>query len=198
MMQIESITIKTKQMIDDLKSICANFGLGGSPGEYKIITQVFLYKYLSDKLGYEASKVEPSISEAENVETALTAMSDEDYEMMLMMLGGNVAKLKKNHYISYLFNHQSDDSMKKADGTPYPFHELFDDTLVDIANYNLDIFSVQTGSEEYHLYSGYPTSEELTDLEGNKLKRRSIMLNCLEAGEEAYLERSKTYEISLH
>ena len=36
----------------------------------------------------------------------------------------------------------------EADGTPYPFHELFDDTLVDIANYNLDIFSVQTGSEE--------------------------------------------------
>lgn len=148
MMQIESITIKTKQMIDDLKAICANFGLGGSPGEYKIITQVFLYKYLSDKFGYEASKVEPSIAQAENVEAALTAMPDEDYEMMLMMLGGNVAKLKKKHYISYLFNHQNDSSMKKADGTPYPFHELFDDTLVDIANYNLDIFSVQTGGEE--------------------------------------------------
>ena len=148
MMQIESITIKTKQMIDDLKAICANFGLGGSPGEYKIITQAFLYKYLSDKFGYEASKVEPSIAQAENVEAALTAMPDEDYEMMLMMLGGNVAKLKKNHYISYLFNHQNDDSMKKADGTPYSFHELFDDTLVDIANYNLDIFSVQTGGEE--------------------------------------------------
>lgn len=95
MMQLESITIKTKQMIDDLKAICANFGLGGSPGEYKIITQVFLYKYLSDKFGYEASKVEPSIAQSENVEAALTAMPDEDYEMMLMMLGGNVAKLKK-------------------------------------------------------------------------------------------------------
>lgn len=148
MMQIESITIKTKQLIDDLKTICANFGLGGSPGEYKIITQVFLYKYLSDKFSYEASKVEPSIAEAENVEAALTDMPAEDYEMMLMMLGGNVAKLKKNHYISYLFNHQNDSSMKKADGSPYPFHELFDDTLVDIANYNLDIFSVQTGGEE--------------------------------------------------
>ena len=148
MMQIESITIKTKQLIDDLKTICANFGLGGSPGEYKIITQVFLYKYLSDKFSYEASKVEPSIAEAENVEAALTDMPAEDYEMMLMMMGGNVAKLKKNHYISYLFNHQNDSSMKKADGSPYPFHELFDDTLVDIANYNLDIFSVQTGGEE--------------------------------------------------
>lgn len=148
MMQIESITIKTKQLIDNLKTICANFGLGGSPGEYKIITQVFLYKYLSDKFSYEASKVEPSIAEAENVEAALTDMPAEDYEMMLMMMGGNVAKLKKNHYISYLFNHQNDSSMKKADGSPYPFHELFDDTLVDIANYNLDIFSVQTGGEE--------------------------------------------------
>ena len=148
MMQIESITIKTKQLIDDLKTICANFGLGGSPGEYKIITQVFLYKYLSDKFSYEASKVEPSIAEAENVEAALTAMPAEEYYMMLMMLGGNVAKLKKNHYISYLFNHQNDSSMKKADGSSYPFHELFDDTLVDIANYNLDIFSVQTGGEE--------------------------------------------------
>ena len=38
--------------------------------------------------------------------------------------------------------------MRKADGSPYPFHELFDDTLVDIANCNLDIFSVQTGGEE--------------------------------------------------
>ena len=28
-MQIESLTIRTKRMIDDLKTICANFGLGG-------------------------------------------------------------------------------------------------------------------------------------------------------------------------
>ena len=135
-------------MIDDLKTICANFGLGGSPGEYKIITQVFLYKYLSDKFIYEAQKAEPYLVEADNVEGALAAMPEDQYEMLLMMLGGNTAKLKKTHYISYLFNHQSDDTMRKADGSPYPFHELFDDTLVDIANYNLDIFSVQTGGEE--------------------------------------------------
>ena len=50
----ESVTRRTTQMIEDLKTICANFGLGGSPGEYKIITQVFLYKYLNDKFLYEA------------------------------------------------------------------------------------------------------------------------------------------------
>lgn len=147
-MQIENITIRTKRMIDDLKTICANFGLGGSPGEYKIITQVFLYKYLSDKFLYEAKKADPMLANAENIEEALTAMPDDQYEMLTMMLGGSTTKLKKTHYISYLFNHQNDDSMRKADGSPYPFHELFDDTLVDIANCNLDIFSVQTGGEE--------------------------------------------------
>ena len=147
-MQTESITIRTKRMIDDLKTICANFGLGGSPGEYKIITQVFLYKYLSDKFIYEAQKAEPSLTGVGNVEEALSAMPDEQYDMLLMMLGGDTAKLKKTHYISYLFNHQNDDTMHKADGSSYSFHELFDDTLVDISNFNLDIFSVQTGGEE--------------------------------------------------
>lgn len=147
-MELENVTLRTKRMIDDLKTICANNGLGGSPGEYKIITQVFLYKYISDKFLYEARKAEPSLADAENIEAALTAMPDDQYEMMTMMLGGDTARLKKTHYISYLFNHQNDDTMKKADGSPYPFHELFDDTLVDIANHNLDIFSVQTGGEE--------------------------------------------------
>lgn len=147
-MQIESLTIRTKRMIDDLKTICANFGLGGSPGEYKIITQVFLYKYLNDKFFYQVRKVEPSLAKEKNLEAALEAMPDDQYEMLLAMLGGDTACLKKTHYISYLFNHQNDDTMKKQDGTPYPFHELFDDTLVDISNYNLDVFSVQTGGEE--------------------------------------------------
>lgn len=147
-MELENVTLRTKRMIDDLKTICANKGLGGSPGEYKIITQVFLYKYISDKFLYEARKAEPSLAEVENIEAALIAMPDDQYEMMTMMLGGDTARLKKTHYISYLFNHQNDDTMKKSDGSPYPFYELFDDTLVDIANYNLDIFSVQTGGEE--------------------------------------------------
>lgn len=147
-MQIESLTIRTKRMIDDLKTICANVGLGGSPGEYKIITQVFLYKYLNDKFFYQVRKAEPSLAKEENLEAALEAMPDDQYEMLLAMLGGDTACLKKTHYISYLFNHQNDDTMKKQDGTPYPFHELFDDTLVDISNYNLDVFSVQTGGEE--------------------------------------------------
>ena len=36
---------QTKTLIDDLKSVCANFGLGNDGNEFKIITQVFLYKF---------------------------------------------------------------------------------------------------------------------------------------------------------
>lgn len=37
-------------MIDDLKTVCANFGLGNASSEYKIITEIFLYKFLNDYL----------------------------------------------------------------------------------------------------------------------------------------------------
>lgn len=36
---------KTKTLIDSLKSICANYGLGNDGNEFKIITQTFLYKF---------------------------------------------------------------------------------------------------------------------------------------------------------
>lgn len=104
------------------------------------------------------------------------------------------------------------DNIFLKDGVDSLLKELSEHIPVVIATHNNTIgasvhpdFLIYTekeitpdGAIKYHLYSGYPTSEELTDLEGNKLKRRSIMLNCLEAGEEAYLERSKTYEVSLH
>jgi hypothetical protein len=31
-------------LIDDLKGVCANYGLGNDGNEFKIITQIFLYK----------------------------------------------------------------------------------------------------------------------------------------------------------
>ena len=47
------LTTKTKQLVDDLKSICANHGLGNDGNEYKIITEVFLYKFMNDKFFHE-------------------------------------------------------------------------------------------------------------------------------------------------
>ena len=50
-------TTKTKQLIDNLKSVCANYGLGNDGNEFKIISQVFLYKFLNDKFRYEIKKI---------------------------------------------------------------------------------------------------------------------------------------------
>ena len=138
-MQITDITIQTKNMIDDLKAICSNFGLGNASSEYKIITEVFLYKFLNDKFVYEARQIVPRFSQmtAAEVEVAMNALPEDDYELMLMDFGASTARLKKEHYISFLFNRKNQDD----------FHSLFDETLIDIANYNIDIFSVQTGGQ---------------------------------------------------
>jgi type I restriction enzyme M protein len=39
---------KTKELVDGLKTICTNYGLGNAGSEYKIITEVFLYKFLHE------------------------------------------------------------------------------------------------------------------------------------------------------
>lgn len=57
---------------------------------------------------------------------------------------------------------------------------------------------LQDGGIKYHLFAGYPSSTELIDLEGNTINRRDVMLDCLEAGEPAYLDRRKSYEILDH
>lgn len=79
---------KTQELIDSLKSICANYGLGNDGNEFKIITQIFLYKFLNDKFAYEAKKIDEDIAKADNWEKALSDMSEEDYEMLQLQMNG--------------------------------------------------------------------------------------------------------------
>lgn len=125
---------KTKTLIDSLKSICANYGLGNDGNEFKIITQTFLYKFLNDKFAFEAKKIDPSIAKAEKWEEALAVLSEDDLEMLQLQMGADTARLKPTHFINYLFSQQN---------TP-DFAKLFDDTLMDIAISNNDVFAVKT------------------------------------------------------
>ena len=125
---------KTKALIDSLKSICANYGLGNDGNEFKIITQTFLYKFLNDKFAFEAKKTDENIATAEKWEDALAAMSEDDLEMLQLQMGGDTARLKPHHFISYLFSKQNAPD----------FAKLFDDTLIDIAISNNDVFAVKT------------------------------------------------------
>lgn len=137
-MTSEVIMAKTKAMIDDLKTVCANYGLGNASSEYKIITEVFLYKFLNDKFLHEIRKVDDKLQSVENIEETLTNMDDDEYEFLLASLPPATAQLKKEHFISFLFNNKNREK----------FNELFDETLVDIANFNIDVFAVKTGSED--------------------------------------------------
>ena len=47
---------QTKAMIDDLKSVCANYGLGNDGNEFKIITQVFLIIFQGNLVLSQADK----------------------------------------------------------------------------------------------------------------------------------------------
>lgn len=129
---------KTKTLIDSLKNICATNGLGNSTGEFEIITQVFLYKFLNDKFAYEAKKIDENVAKADKWEEALVAMSEDELDMLQLQMGGDTARLKPHHFISYLFSQQN---------TP-DFAKLFDDTLMDIAISNNDVFAVMADSGE--------------------------------------------------
>lgn len=129
---------KTTALIDSLKSICATNGLGNSTAEFEIITQVFLYKFLNDKFAYEAKKIDEKIASAAKWEEALIQMSEEDLEMLQIQMGGDTARLKPHHFISHLFNQQDKPG----------FAQLFDDTLMDIASTNNDVFAVMTDTGE--------------------------------------------------
>ncbi|GKM87374.1 HsdM family class I SAM-dependent methyltransferase [Klebsiella variicola] len=125
---------KTKTLIDSLKSICANYGLGNDGNEFKIITQAFLYKFLNDKFAFEAKKVDKSIASAEKWEVALIQMSEEQRDKLQLKMSADTARLKPHHFIQYLYNRQNEAN----------FATTFDDTLMDIAATNNDVFAVKT------------------------------------------------------
>lgn len=138
-MNIVEITQQTKSMIDNLKSVCTTYGLGNSSGEYKIITEIFLYKFLNDKFIYMMKNANPDYTRLsdQEVEKRLSELSEEDYEMATVDVGGSTAKLKREQFVSYLFNRQNEKD----------FHKQFDDTLTGIANDNIEIFAMQTGGK---------------------------------------------------
>lgn len=136
MTQDISFTTKTKQLIDSLKSVCANYGLGNDGNEFKIITQVFLYKYLNDKFRFEVKREAPELANAENFADALAAMDDESYNFLLASLNPNVPRLKPHQLISHLYNNQNKDD----------FGKTFDDTLRQISIENADVFSIKSFS----------------------------------------------------
>ena len=143
---------QTKNLIDELKSVCANYGLGNDGNEFKIITQVFLYKFLNDKFVHEIKELDSNIAKADKWEDALRALSANDYEMLTMQMSESTANIHPDQLISSLFVRQNEPK----------FADIFDNTLLDIAKNNSDIFSVLTdGGEKIVLFENI--SKYVTD-----------------------------------
>ncbi len=132
---IQFIT-KTKQLIDSLKSVCANYGLGNDGNEFKIITQVFLYKFLNDKFQYEVKLQNKSLAKAQNFSKGLAELGSEEYKFLLASLNPNVPRLQPHHLIAHLYNSQNSGDFAKT----------FDDTLRQVSVENAEVFSVKSFS----------------------------------------------------
>ena len=168
-MVIQDFQKKTKEMIDALKGVCSSYGLGGDGNEFKIITQVFLYKFLNDKFAFEIKQLDEDIKNAKNYEKAIEALSEDDFEMLKLQLSADTARLKPEHFISHLFEKQND----------VEFAKLFDDTLRDVAITNNDIFSVKTdGGAKITLFDRI--SEFVTDTSKRDAFCRALINKLLE------------------
>lgn len=155
-MDIKEETIK---LIDNLKSTCQSYGLGNDGNEYKIITQVFLYKFLNDKFGYEVKKLSSRLSHAEHWELEYASMSEDERNNLFDKLSPDVPRLYPEHLIYNLWNQQT-----KGD-----FDLIFDSAMTDIAEKNIDIFSTQTAEN-----TRVPLFEKLTVFVTDESKRASF------------------------
>lgn len=139
-METKQIIEKTETLIDALRATCSAYGLSGDSSEYKIIVQVFLYKFLNDKFGYEIKNAETDykqqLCKAEHWEDAFCAMSEDEREDLQDFVP-NAPRMKPEHLLATLYNRMNDDS----------FATLFDSTMVQLGQNNADRYSVKTSGQ---------------------------------------------------
>jgi len=162
-----SITESTIALIDSLKSTTGAFGLAGTGSEYKIVTELFLYKFFNDKFGYEAKKDQvygERLRNADKWDAEYDKFSEDEVEDLFSYLPASVPRLKPEHTLAHLYN-----SSGMGD-----FSTLLDATLIDIANINADTFSVTTsGKSRVNIFSAVTTN--ITDTQKRDEFARSLM-----------------------
>ena len=146
-----NIKEQTIALIDNLKAICQSYGMGNDGNEYKIITQVFLYKFMADKFGYEIKQIKDpclkALKSSSKWEEEYAKLTDQQREQISLFLPPEVPNFKPDYLIANLWN-------KQARGD---FDAIFDETMVAIAKDNLDVFYTKTAQE-----TKIPIFEKLT------------------------------------
>lgn len=120
-MGIEEYLDNIKKMIDDLKAMSQGLGLANTGDEYKIISELFTYKFLNDKLVRDFNRREDK---------------EETFEDFIAFADAQTARIPEDYLIDNLFQHQNEEN----------FHIVFDRALVEISDLNKDIYSVETAT----------------------------------------------------
>ncbi len=186
-----NITESTIALIDSLKSTTSEFGLAGTGGEYKIVIEIFLYKFFNDKFGYEAKKDKvygERLRRAEKWDAEYDSFTDEEVEDLFSYLPASVPRLKPEHTLAHLYN-----ATGKGD-----FSTLLDATLIDIARINSDTFSVSTsGKSRVNIFSAvttYVTDTQKRDEFAKSLMRKVASFNFEDVFDEKYDFFSRVFE----
>lgn len=120
-MEYEKYLETVKDMIKDLKAMCVGLGLANTGDEYKIISELFTYKFLNDKLQKEFRECKSDF---------------ESYDDFVEFVGDDFARIYNECTIDYLYHKQG----------AKDFHSILDKALVKISDDNDDIYSIETAS----------------------------------------------------
>ena len=147
----QDLNSKTIALIDSLKSTTGAYGLANNGSEYKIITEIFLYKFFNDKFGYEAKRAPEygeRLKKAEKWDAEYDSFTEDEVEDLFTYLPGSVPRLKPHQTLAHLYN-----TSGQGD-----FSALLDSTLIEIASQNADTFSVSTsGKSKVSIFTAVTT-----------------------------------------
>lgn len=186
-----NISDATIALIDSLKSTTNAFGLAGTGSEYRIVTEMFLYKFFNDKFGYEAKLDEEygeRLRNAEKWDAEYDTFTDEEVEDLFSYLPASVPRMRPEHTLSHLYNASSQGD----------FSTLLDQTLVDIANLNARNFSVSTSGKNkvniFNTITNYVTDTQKRDEFARSLMRNVASFNFEDVFGEKYDFFSRIFE----
>ncbi len=185
-----NISDATIALIDSLKSTTNAFGLAGTGSEYRIVTEMFLYKFFIE-FGYEAKLDEEygeRLRNAEKWDAEYDTFTDEEVEDLFSYLPASVPRLRPEHTLSHLYNASSQGD----------FSTLLDQTLVDIANLNARNFSVSTSGKNkvniFNTITNYVTDTQKRDEFARSLMRNVASFNFEDVFGEKYDFFSRIFE----
>ena len=130
-------------LISEIKSCIRTAGINNDSSEFQIVTEIFLYKFLNDKFKFEVKKISKKLAEAEDFDVALEELPQNEFLAIIDDLNPDTAVIERDQTISYLYKHKE---YRDDDGNDFAW--LLDETLIKIANANIDIFSVSTESKD--------------------------------------------------